>query len=105
MAKHSCKFQPSDFTLACRGITKEGCVLYCTFHFICLPHPHLLIGITEKYLFQNWAGPKTLPAMTIKQSQEEVLTCWDKLKNIDMNKTTFLLEINKMYEHNWAGVE
>ena len=43
--------------------------------------------------------------MTIKNSQEEIFDILKQVKNIDMNKTIFLLRINKMYQHDWAGVE
>ena len=37
--------------------------------------------------------------MIIKNSQEEIFDILRQVKNIDMNKTTFLLEFNKMYQH------
>ena len=72
MTKYSCKFQLSDFTLAWRILLKERCIVYYTFHLICLPFPLLLVGITDKYLFQTWVGSKRFLAMTTKNSQEEI---------------------------------
>ena len=37
--------------------------------------------------------------MIIENSQQELFEILRQVKNIDMNKTTFLLEINKMYQH------